>query len=249
MGPTDSVPFTGLVPDQPPLALQLSASVAVQFSVVAPALATLLSAALNESVGAGVLTVTVTEVASLPPSPLHDKDSLPLRTLLPVQPPLALQLVALSADQFSVVEDPLSIFKLVALSETLGSAAITATATELLILPPGPLHESVNVVSTDMGPTLSLPVVLLVPDQPPLALQLSASVAVQFSVVSPALATLLSAALNESVGAGGAGGSVGVESGAGNTMTFTVCTLGRLLFDAGTHFRVNDLGASSGSVR
>ena len=129
-------------------------------------------------------------------------DSLPLRALLPVQPPLALQLVALSADQLRVVEDPLSMLKLVAVSETLGGAALTVTATEPLTLPPGPVQESVNVVSPDSGPTLSLPLVLLMPDQPPLALQLSASVAVQLRVVEPALATLLSAALNDSVGAG-----------------------------------------------
>ena len=162
--------------------------------------------------------------------------SLPLKALVPVQPPLALQLVALSADQFKVVEDPLSMLKLVAVSETFGGAALTVTAAEPLMLPPGPLQESVNVASPDRGPTLSLPLVLLMPDQPPLALQLSASVAVQLRMVEPALATLLSAALNDSVG----GGSVGVESDAGNTMTVKVCSLGRTCFDADMHFRVND---------
>ena len=56
---------------------------------------------------------------------------------------------------------------------------VTVTATDRLLLPPGPVQASVKVVVSLIGPTLSLPEVGLFPDQPPEALQLSAWVVVQ----------------------------------------------------------------------
>jgi hypothetical protein len=158
----------------------------------------------------------------------------------------------LLVDQLKVADWPLSTLleELVKVTVGTGSGsgsgmAVTETETAAEAPPPGPVQESVNVASPDRGPTLSLPLVLLMPDQPPLALQLSASVADQLRLVEPALATLLSAALNDSVG----GGSGGVESDAGNTMTIKVCSVGRTCFDADVHFRVNDWGVSIGPVR
>ncbi len=48
---------------------------------------------------------------------------------------------------------------------------ITATATELVDVPPLPVHDNVNVAFTLNGPTVSDPDVPLLPDQLPFAVQ------------------------------------------------------------------------------
>ena len=60
----------------------------------------------------------------------------------PLQPPEAVQPVALVDDQFSVAEPPLATLVGVAVSVTVGAAGVTATVAEALALPPAPLQLS-----------------------------------------------------------------------------------------------------------
>jgi len=64
------------------------------------------------------------------------------------------------------------------------------TVTDRVALPPGPLQVSVYVVVALSAPVLALPLVRLVPDQPPEALQLVAFVDVQLSVEAEPLFTV-----------------------------------------------------------
>ena len=69
---------------------------------------------------------------------------LPLVDSLPVQPPEALQLVALLEDQLSVEAEPLFTVPGFALMVTVGLAgADTLTVTDRLALPPEPVQVSV----------------------------------------------------------------------------------------------------------
>ena len=61
----------------------------------------------------------------------------------------------------------------------------TATVTDFEFEPPGPVHVSTNVVVAASGPTVSLPVNSLGPDQPSEAVQLAALLAVHVSVELP----------------------------------------------------------------
>ena len=130
----------------------------------------------------------------------------PLTALPPDQPPLlsdpplALQLVAFSTDQLSVVLAPLSMLVLAALKLICGRSAITVTVTESLIVPPGPLQDSRNEVSLLSGPTFSLPPADFAPLQPPLALQLSTLSADQLRTTESPLLTLTSLAVSDSEG-------------------------------------------------
>ena len=114
--------------------------------------------------------------------------SAPLVALLPVQPPLAVQVVASVEFQVSVVEPPLSTSASAAVSETVGDcAALTCTVTDALAEPPEPEQVKVKVVSDASGPTPSLPAVCLDPDQPLPAVQLLALVELQVSDVESPL--------------------------------------------------------------
>lgn len=70
--------------------------------------------------------------------------SLPAGAFEPLQPPLAVQAVALELDQFSVVPCPLATVVSVADSTTTGTGgALTETVTSAVALPPSPVHVSV----------------------------------------------------------------------------------------------------------
>lgn len=72
---SDSEPFTGLEPDQPPDAVQVLASVDDQLSVIVPPRESLVGLEVRLTVGAATtacgLTVTVTLSITLPPSPMQ----------------------------------------------------------------------------------------------------------------------------------------------------------------------------------
>lgn len=65
---------------------------------------------------------------------------LPLVALVPDQPPLAVQLVALVLDQVKVELDPVVIWVGLAVSVTVGFGAVTVTVTFSGVEPPAPVQ-------------------------------------------------------------------------------------------------------------
>src|SRR5262245_7079405 len=103
-------------------------------------------------------------------------------------PPVPLHDVASLVVQLSVLELPEATEVGFAEKLTVGAgvAEATSTVTERAALPPSVLVQvSVKVVSALSGPRVSLPLVGLLPVQPLLAVQASASVVDQVSVVLP----------------------------------------------------------------
>lgn len=111
-GPTVCTPLLDLLPLHAPLAVQPVAPVEVQLKVEVPPLATVPGELLRLTV-TGAVTATYTDRFRLPPMPVQvrvkvDEDdsgptvSEPFIALLPLQSPLAVQLVALVEVQLSV---------------------------------------------------------------------------------------------------------------------------------------------------
>lgn len=125
---------------------------------------------------------------------------MPERDFEPDHAPAALQAVALVLDQDNVAAAPGFTVDGVALIETVGGGT-TVTLTLRLVVPLGPVQASANVVVTNNGTVCSDPVSALLPDHPPVALQLVAPALVQVSVVVPFCAIELGARDNETVGA------------------------------------------------
>jgi hypothetical protein len=126
----------------------------------------------------------------------------PLIAKEPVQPPDAVQAVALVEDQVSVEVAPLVTLVGLALSETLGRAAETETVALWAADPPAPVHVSVYRVVAVNAAVLAEPLVALEPLQPPVAAQEVALVDDHVSVEAAPLATVLG--LPDSVTAGAA---------------------------------------------
>jgi hypothetical protein len=98
-----------------------------------------------------VPTVTVIESLPDPPVPVHvsvnvdvavrgPTDAVPLTALVPLQDPLAVQLVALVVLQVSVEEPPLATLVGLAVSVTVGAALVTVTVALLVAVPPTPVQ-------------------------------------------------------------------------------------------------------------
>lgn len=142
--PVASLPEVDLEPVQSPVAAQDVALLELQFSVEELPCSNADGFALSANVGGGVagVTLTVTVCVAVPPVPAQLsaksvvvvsalRTSVPLIALVPLQPPLAVQLVALVVDQLSVDAPPLTTEAGVAVSETVGSgAALTVTVTD-----------------------------------------------------------------------------------------------------------------------
>ena len=137
----DCEPLTALLPLQPPDAVQAVAFVADQVSVELVPLVTELGAALIETVGAGALTETVADWLAFVRSPVQVKeyvvladtapvDCEPLSALLPLQPPDAVQAMALVLDQVSVEAPPAFTLLGVAVSVTVGALWETVTVAD-----------------------------------------------------------------------------------------------------------------------
>jgi hypothetical protein len=122
----------------------------------------------------------------------------PLVPLVPVQPPLAVQEVAFALVQVRVELPPDAIVARLADRVTDGA---TFTVVDAWPEPPAPVHDSVY-VAVDDGDTLTVPLVALVPVQPPLALQEVVFVLDQVRVELPPDAILVGPA--DSVTVGGA---------------------------------------------
>jgi hypothetical protein len=91
--------------------------------------------------------------------------------MVPDQPPEAVQVVALLADQFSIVLPPLDTLPAAALNVTVGAGVETDTVTDCVADPPVPVQVRVYLVVAVTAAVLADPLTPSVPAQPPEALQ------------------------------------------------------------------------------
>ena len=213
-GPVDSEPLVERAPLQSPLAVQLAAAVEVHDSSEAAPSCTAAGAAVRSSVGTGGVAIPiVTLFDTEPPGPWQSSvkvvsassgptASVPLVGRAPFQPPLAVQLVAPTADQVIVGLVPSSTDGGSALRDRVGGAGWVTTVTDCAVVPPGPVHSSVKVVSAASGPVDSLPLVPRPPDQPPPAAHDVASTADQVRLAAWPCTTVNGAAVSVTLGAG-----------------------------------------------
>jgi hypothetical protein len=129
--------------------------VEVQVRVDAPPLATLVGVAFNDTVGAGgAETVTVVDCAAEPPVPVQVRVNFvvavragvvcePAVACAPLQPPEAVQAVALVDDQVNADVAPLLTVAGFALKVTAGVGVVTDTNADCAALPPLPLQVTV----------------------------------------------------------------------------------------------------------
>ena len=214
-GPVDWLPPVGLLPLQPPEAVQLEALLEVQLSVDAEPLTTLVGLADKETDGRGA-TRTVTVRLASPPGPTQASmksvvadsgpvDCVPLVGLSPLQPPDAVQVDAFSAVHASADDSPPLKVVGYALSVTRGVAGaddVTTTFTVLLADPPSPVQLSVKLVVSFSGPVEALPEVLLWPVHPPEAAHWFAFIEFHVSVESSPATTSSGSAVIVIVGGG-----------------------------------------------
>jgi hypothetical protein len=208
-----NVPDVALVPDHAPDAVQLVALVDdhVKFEV-APDDTEVGDA---DSVSAAPATATVVAAVIDPPDPAHTSVyvvlavnalvvELPDVALLPVQPPDAVQLVALVDDHVSLEVPPAATDVGDADSVAVGAVPTVPTVTVrgAVFHPPAPVQVSLNVVLAVNAPVVELPEVALVPVQPPDAIQLVALVDDHVSLEVPPADTDAGAADSFTVGAG-----------------------------------------------
>lgn len=135
--------------------MQLVALVDVQMTVEALPLDTLEGLALIETVGAAAAEIlTVADCDAEPPAPVHVSVNFvvavragvafePAAASAPLQPPEAVQAVALVDDQVSVEVAPLLTVAGFAVRVTAGAGVLTDTVADCAVLPPVPLQVSV----------------------------------------------------------------------------------------------------------
>jgi hypothetical protein len=129
----------------------------------------------------------------------------PLVASFPDQPPEAVQLVALLEDQVRVVDEPWVTLGGLArrLRLGLGVVSVTWTVSATAVVPLAPLQVSVKAAELVMAPVLALPLVALLPDQPPEAVQLVALLEDQTRVADEPRVTSGGVAIRLRVGLGG----------------------------------------------
>jgi hypothetical protein len=113
--------------------------------------------------------------------------------------------VALVEAQDSVEALPAVTVLGLALKVTVGAGALTVTVADCAALPPVPVQLKVYVALAVSAPVACEPLVAMLPDHPPEAVQAVAFVADQLKVELPPLATVLGLAVKVTVGAGVAG--------------------------------------------
>ena len=128
----------------------------------------------------------------------------PLAANVPLQPPEAVQDVALVELQVSVEAPPLATLVGFAVNAAVGTglAAIVTVAAAAAPVPPEPIQVSEYVVSVVKAPVLWLPLVANGPDQPPEAVQDVASVELQVNMAASPLLTVVGEADIDAVGGG-----------------------------------------------
>ena len=138
-------------PVQPPEAAQAVALVEDQLSVVLSPLAILVEAALSDTVGAAAATVTVADCEAVPPVPVQVTMNWvvalnagvlvePLTGSEPLQPPEAVQEVALVEVQVNIELLPLATVLGLAERVTAGAVVFTETVADWDALPPLPVQ-------------------------------------------------------------------------------------------------------------
>lgn len=130
-------------------------------------------------------------------------DCEPLSPLEPLQPPDAVQEVALALDHVSEEEAPDFTVLGVALSVTIGATLDTVTVADCVAEPPAPEQVSSYSVVLVRAPVDLVPLVATGPCQPPEAVQAVASADVQVRVELPPLLTVVGAAVKVTDAAGG----------------------------------------------
>ncbi len=131
-------------------------------------------------------------------------DCEPLTALVPDQPPVAVQAVALVADQLNTELLPLVTELGLALKVTVGAGLLTVTVADCVALLPAPAPVQVRpkfwlAVS---APVDCEPLSALLPDQPPVAVQAVAWVDDQLKLALPPLVTVLGLTVKVTVGVG-----------------------------------------------
>jgi hypothetical protein len=130
-------------------------------------------------------------------------DCEPVRPLEPLQPPDAVQAVALVLDQVSVEEAPAFTVLGVAVSVTIGALLETVTVADCVADPPGPVQVSSYSVLLVRVPVDIVPLAGMLPCQPPEAVQAVAPGDLHVRVELPPLPTVVGAAVNVSEAATG----------------------------------------------
>ena len=126
----------------------------------------------------------------------------PLTALLPDQAPEAVHEVALVDVQLNVEAPPLAMVLGLAVKLTVGAAAVTETVADCVALPPAPVQVSTNVLLAVSAPLDCDPLIDLLPDHPPEAVQDVALVDDHVSFDAAPLATVLGLALMLTVALG-----------------------------------------------
>jgi len=129
-------------------------------------------------------------------------DCEPLIDLLPDQPPEAVQAVALVDDHVNIDAAPLFTVLGVAKRLTVGAGAVTETVAVCVALPPAPLQVSTYVALALSAPLDCEPLVALLPDQAPDAVQAVALVETHVKLELPPLAMVLGLARRVTVAVG-----------------------------------------------
>jgi hypothetical protein len=132
----------------------------------------------------------------------------PLTDRTPDHAPDAVQLSALVVVQANEVVCPATTDVGVAVSVSVGAGTVTITVALCVAVPPSPVHASVNEVVACSAAVASVPDVALLPDQPPLAEQVDASVLLHESDVAAPAVMLAASADSVTVGVGTGAGSL-----------------------------------------
>ena len=129
-------------------------------------------------------------------------ECVPLIASAPLHPPDAVQEVALVEDQDSVELPPFATVLGLALRLTVGAGDVTVTVEDCAALPPVPVQVSVYVALAVSAPVDEEPLMALLPDQAPDAVQAVALVLDQVKVEVFPLSMELGLAARLTVGAG-----------------------------------------------
>ena len=125
----------------------------------------------------------------------------PLVALVPLQPPEAVHEVALVELHVSMEAPPMAMDVGFAVSVTVATAPDNVTvAVAIVLAPPAPLQTNEYDVVAVSAPVLSVPLVALVPLQPPEAVHEVALVELHVSIDAAPLATEVGDALMDAVG-------------------------------------------------
>ena len=154
MAPVACEPPVATEPLQAPEAVQEVALVEDQARVELPPWETLVGLAVSETVGGVAETVTVADWAAEPPAPVQVRVNFVVAVSAgvvcvlavasePLQPPEAVQAVALADDQVSAEVAPLLTVAGFAVSVTAGAGVVTDTVADCAALPPLPVQVSV----------------------------------------------------------------------------------------------------------